>query len=734
MTLLVFAAAWLLDVVAATAGLAPLWPLLAPLAAGACLGFLLARRWQLAVLSLALVLVASAGLLRYESVRPPDSPGGVALFNDGEPVALRGTIDARPEERPRSQRFRLDVDAVEEVGVWRPLDGRVLVTTRLFPRFRYGDQLELRGRLETPPRFEGFDYRGYLARQGVVSTAAFPRIERLDTGGGSAFSRALIAAREPLLDALERALPEPEAALAKGILLGERAAIPRDLSDDFNASGISHLVAISGFNMTLVAGFGVGALSWLLGRRNATIFAIGLVLLFALFVGAAPSVLRAAIMGVVMLGASLAGRPGSALTAIGVAAAGLTLWQPLAIDDVAFQLSFAATLGLILLARPLAEALRPLLRRLLPDGLAVFAAVTIAATVAVLPIIAATFGRVSLVAVPANLLAVPAFPLILVSAAATAGLGALSDGLGALAGALAYLPLTYMVRLGRFLADLPAASIGLGDVGSLEAVLLYGLIAIVALFARRRRAAAEEPARRFALRPALPAAAVVFVLAGLTWADLLAGGRDRLSVCVLDVGQGDAILVTTPAGGRVLIDGGPSGLSLSQALGRELPPDVRRLDLLVLTHAQDDHLTGLVSVLERYAVGAVLVSPLPGETAASRAWRDALAEYSPNVIEAAAGQRLDLGHGVRIEVLGPRPRLTAPGADLNDASVVLRLVYGEVSFLLTGDIEAAGEAALLGGGARLHRPQGRSPRLRWLHDARLPRRGASRRGSHLRRR
>ncbi len=416
-------------------------------------------------------------------------------------------------------------------------------------------------------------------------------------------------------------------------------------------------------------------------------------------------------MGVLMLGASLVGRPGSALTAI--AAAGLTLWQPLAIDDVAFQLSFAATFGLILLARPSADALRPALGRFLPAPAADFlgeeSAVTIAATVAVLPIIAVSFGRVSLVAVPANLLALPAFPLILATSAVSAGPGVLSAEAGQWAGAVAYLPLTYLVRLGRFFADLPTASVELGRVGLVEAALLYAAVATaIALVGLRRRAAPPEPALSLRFAPALPLTVVVLVLAGLVWSGLLAGGRDRLSISILDVGQGDAILVTTPAGHRILIDGGPSGVALSQALGRELPAGVHRIDLVVLSHAQDDHLVGLVGVLDRYEVGAVLLSPLEGETAANHAWQEALAEQAVPVREAVAGEWLDLGEGAWLEVLGPAADLPAAAADLpaaaadlNSASVVLRLVHGSVSFLLTGDLTAEGEDALLGRGPAL---------------------------------
>ena len=698
------AVAWLAGVVAAALGGAALWPLLALGGAGVAIGALVAGRRREAVGIGALVLVALAALARYEGARPPDAPGtgSVGVFNDGGPVTLRGTVVDEPEESDLAQRFSLRVDAYRDGDAWRPTSGKVLVTTRLFPRYRYGDGLQLTGVLQTPPRFDGFDYREYLARRGVVSLTAFPDVERVGSGG-SVLQRALAAVRRPLSDALTRSLPEPESALARGILLGERASIPDDVTDEFNRSGISHLVAISGYNVMLVAGFTAGGLAWLIGRREATVVAMIVVVAYALVVGASPPVLRATLMGEVMLGATLAGRRGSALGAVLLAGAALAAWQPLNVDDISFQLSFAATLGMVLFAEPLGERLRRGLARL-PEGLAATlseqAAVTVAASLAVLPIIGASFGRVSLISLPANLIAVPLFPLVLASAFFAALAGAVSDGLGLLAGQAAYLPLAALVRLGDLASGLPYASVSIDGLGTLGAAALYVPVLLLGGLVRGRTppSSADAPAP-LRLRPALVVALVVGVIAAWVWWDGLAPDEGRLSVSILDVGQGDAILIEAPSGRRVLVDGGPSGARLAQALSRELPPAARRIDVVVLSHGQDDHVTGLVTAVERYEVGAVLAGPLPGKSTAYAAWREAVADRGLPLRVAVVGDWIDLGGGARIEVLAPPARPLRGGADdLNDNSVILRLVYGEVSFLLTGDVAAVGEEALLAAG------------------------------------
>ncbi|MPZ50762.1 MAG: MBL fold metallo-hydrolase, partial [Dehalococcoidia bacterium] len=219
---------------------------------------------------------------------------------------------------------------------------------------------------------------------------------------------------------------------------------------------------------------------------------------------------------------------------------------------------------------------------------------------------------------------------------------------------------------------------------------------------QRSRGERAEPSRSPRLRWTLAAAGVLGLMAVFAWSQTLSQPDERLRVSVLDVGQGDAILIETPDGRRILVDGGPSGSVLLQRLGEELPASAHRIALVVLTHGQDDHVTGLVSLFGRYEIEAALVGPLQGESAAYHAWQEELQRRDVRLHQAAAGEWADLGGGVRLEVLGPpRELIGASGGALNDNSVVLRLIYGGVSFLLTGDIEAAGERALMAGGGAL---------------------------------
>lgn len=502
-------------------------------------------------------------------------------------------------------------------------------------------------------------------------------------------------------------MPEPEAALAKGILLGLRSSIPRDLTDDFNRSGISHLVAISGYNVMLLAGFSVASLAWIIGRRWAICCSIFIIVFYAVLVGASPSVLRATIMAVVVLTASLAGRPRESLHALILTAALLTFWQPLIVDDVAFQLSFAATLSIVLFASRIQDLAALHLRRLMPEAMARLVgdhlAVTAAASLAVMPIIAITFDRISPIALATNLVIVPVFPLVLGASGVTAIAGVLDTGLGRLVGEVAYLPLAYMVEVGRFGASLPGAAVPIAGLGSREALIAYVGIAGAGLVLLRSSRRMVEPLASARLTSVSIATVGLVVITGAVWWSALDSGDSRLRVTILDVGQGDAILLETLAGHRLLIDGGRSGSRLLQELGEVVPANDRRIDVVLLTHAQDDHLVGLVPVVERYEVGQAISGELEGETGAYVAWRDALERRNIPLIIASAGQQAELGSGVYLEVLSPKEGGVSGGSDiLNENSLILRLVYGEVSFLLTGDVTEVGEDLLLDSRGDLH--------------------------------
>jgi competence protein ComEC len=721
--LVLVAIAWVAGLIAARHWLVPagVEPLslallcLLPLAA-----FLLWREDRSMRLSSACALALLLAALRYQAALPNMAdPSLVAHYNDQGWATIEGVVRDYPDVRDTWTNLRLEAESLAIQGQARPVRGTVLVRAPRLPEYRYGDRLRVTGPLETPPELEGFSYRAYLERKGVYSWIPRPQIERLASGQGSPFWTILFAVKDRARDAIARLVPEPEASLLQGIVLGVRSGIPADLYDQFNATGTSHIIVISGANITLVAVLFSRAFGRMLGKRRAYWFTLAGIVLYVLLVGADAAVVRAGAMGGLLVTALYLGRQATAYVSLCASAIVLTAINPLALWDAGFQLSFAATLSLILFTPALERLFEGGLQRALPQERARQALrylndaliVTLAAQILTLPLVVCLFGRLSLVAPLANLLILPVQPLVMSwgGATALASLVPWLPAMEAVSRAIAWVPwlcLAYTVAVVRWLAAWPFASIPISQANAGWFVLSYSLILGAAWAWHEGRETARRAwawLRPLRLRPSTAALlGVPLAAAILGWLAVLHLPDGKLHVAVLDVGQGDAILITSPLGQQILVDGGPSPAALTSALGHEMPFWDRSLDLVVMTHPDADHITGLVEVLRRFQVGGWLDNGQPDDDPISVACQELLAEAGTPHHAVHAGDRLDLGEGLVLQVLHPPPEPVAgTAADTNNNSLVLRLVWQGASFLLTGDLEADGERLLLGSGQAL---------------------------------
>jgi competence protein ComEC len=406
------------------------------------------------------------------------------------------------------------------------------------------------------------------------------------------------------------------------------------------------------------------------------------------------------------------GRPGLALNSLIASGLVLTLINPLILWDVGFQLSFMATLGLIVLVPPLERAFFGLLQRWLHTeqvGLAMallseLLIITLAAQIITGPLVVYHFGRLSLVSLLTNLLILPVQPPIMILGGLATVAGLVWLPLGQIVGWLVWLPLAWTVWMVELTARLPYAALDLGSFPLWLLVLCYAALA-AGIWAANRPREEQEAIPHFRLPEVGTATTRLWVggagvAALLVWLAVLALPDGRLHVAFLDVGQGDAILVTTPAGRQMLIDGGPSITELNWRLGQQMPFWDRTLELVVNTHPDLDHVGGLVSLLDRYRVEQALLSDVDGNSEPYREWATELADAKLTPVIAQAGTKLDLGDGVMATVLNPGP--AAIGLDeFNNHSVVLLLQFGQISFLLPGDIEVPIESQLVSNGAPL---------------------------------
>ncbi len=682
-------------------GAVPLGALLAATVAGAAAtGWLSLRRGSAVPGAVFLLLLscAAGGIRAGQALAPLPGPLGSWL---GRRVILTGVV--QPDSRP--DRLVLRVEQVGGASIPRLAQPRVLVRLaghrpaaaengpddHAGPAWRAGDRVRAAGRLETPrgPGNPGeFDARAHLARRGIrgILLAREADVER--AGRAPAGPQGAAASVRLALGRVYReTLPPVHAAVLEGLLYGTTDAIPAPTREAFRVTGVFHLLAVSGSNVAFVILSATLAMRALRVPAGVTVPAgLAIIAFYALLAEGDASVVRASVMGGLALVAGVARRRRDFWTALAAAALAILAWEPLALYEPGFQLSFAATAGLATMAGPLGALAAARLPAVPRAPLGVTAA-TAAAEVAVAPLAAWHFNALPAYGLVANLVAVPLAGWLVVSGGAAGLLG------------LVWLPLAAAVNLVNraALGLLLAAVEGIGRLpGALLAVPTPRPAWVALYFLGLAVAFGWVPARHARAARRLLAAGALVVLLSLLATIVF---PRPLEVVFYDVGQGDAALVLTPARGAVLIDGGSaSGWDHGE---RVILPDLRRRGIrrvawVVLSHPHEDHVGGLVSVVRQVRVGAILDSGQPNPIPAYEAILRAALDRSVPFVVGRRGDSFDLGRGARLQVLHPpEPLLSAAGSDLNANSLVLRLEYGRASFLLTGDLEGAAEAELV---------------------------------------
>jgi competence protein ComEC len=705
MSLVYFAVAWTAGIVLAKGVDIP-WQVLPLFALSSLLGLILWRDDRRVQMGAVCVLAFALGAGRFLLAVPRFDDTSLAAYN-GEWATLEGLVVAEPDERDRHTNLRVRARRLLlPDGAAREVDGLVLVSTTRYPRHEYGDEVRVEGLLEMPWQFEGFSYRDYLARRRIYSVMGRAQVDLLAENQASPTIYHLLAFKRRAQESIAGVLSEPQAGLLTGILLGVESGIPEDLMADFSATGTTHLIAISGFNITIIGGIFAGLAQGLFDRRRAMLIGIVGVVIYTLLVGASPAVVRAALMGLLYLFGRYIGRPSYAPVSLGAAAVALTAWNPHVLWDLGFLLSFAATAGLMLYTEPLARTVESALGRVTSAERAermvnlvseVFL-VTVAAQITTIPILLVAFGQLSLITLLSNILVLPFQPYLMISGGIATLLGLIRQPLGQPVAWVVWVFLTYTIEMVRWTADIPFASVPVEVEGWMVGVY-YGLLGGTTWWITRPKERRQELwgqlwswlSSNLASKVLIGGSVILLVLALFLRGNLPDG---RLHVSFLDVGQGDAIFVQTPSGRQALIDGGPSPSVLLSHLGRRMGFWDRSLDLIMLTHPDADHITGLVSVLERYRVDRVVFREVGCDDAMCEEWRRLVEEGGATVYRGEAGLEIELDEGLRLEVLHPGVELLA-SEGFNDSSLVTRLTYGQASMLLTGDIRAKAERRLL---------------------------------------
>ncbi len=688
MPLLWLSLAWLAGIALAN-WLALPWYAWATLCLAGILGAVLEKRRQrvfaapawrvsLAVAPGLLLTLLALGGLRYQWAERPFTARQLAYYNDGAPVILTGVINAPQDVRDDEIRLQVRVQEIVAEGEFiKAQKSQLLAVMPAGGTWHYGDEIQLSGTPLTPFESEAFSYRAYLARTGTDSILYYPQIVLLQSGQGNPLMRVIFALRDKAHAVLRAIFPQPEAALLMGILLGNDHEIPDSLQNAFRDTGTAHIIAISGFNMTILAGLFMNIFQRITRKPAASLFAAAALIFYTLLVGASPAVVRAAIMAVMGLIGRLIGRRQSGSTSLSFTAAVMCLFNPLLLWDASFQLSFTATLGLVLYADPLQAGFTrwaerrysPHTARRLAGPVGEYLLFTLAAQITTLPVVAYHFQRISLSTLLANPLVLPVQPPVMVLSGLALIGGLIWLPIGKILAWLALPLTTYTIRMAEWLAQLPSSVLVLNGFPAWMVLLYY-----LALFGFTLSGQIFVPLQR-SRRPALILLAGGLICAGLM-RSALAAPDGYLHISLAGIPSADCLYLQTPSGSRILVNGAPSASELNNFLGRRLPPFDHHLDAVILAGQSKSQLEGLPAVLERFPASQAAWAGPAAEGRNTRRLNTVWQTQGISAAEIPTRSTLQLDESVTLQVLA------AP--DSERAALLLR--YGTLRVLIPGGV------------------------------------------------
>ena len=375
-------------------------------------------------------------------------------------IVVTGDIVETPVNKQNSQEVVVgNLNIIKSDNEIIPLNGKMLLQTRNFPEYYYGEVLQIEGEITEPISLGEFDYKSYLENQGIYGVVRFPYISIISENGGNIFLRVLFSFRLQIESNINRFFPEPEASLLSGIILGVQRNFPPYFKDNLQKTGTTHIVVVSGTNITLVMMIFI-VFSPYLGRRRMLTFSLLGIFIYVFLVGFDPPVLRALIMFIPAYFSQIYGRDGDVFTNFIFAADVILFINPLLINNISFQLSFSATLGLILVFPILKQLIR------LPDVIREGLLVSLSAQIMTLPIIVYNFKEYSTVSPLVNLLLIPIVPILTWGGFIFIPLSFLNGIITNIYSWFLYIPLTYFVKIVNFFGDFPGASISLQNIST----------------------------------------------------------------------------------------------------------------------------------------------------------------------------------------------------------------------------------------------------------------------------
>ncbi|HCL90353.1 MAG TPA: DNA internalization-related competence protein ComEC/Rec2 [Candidatus Atribacteria bacterium] len=654
-----------------------------------------AKQWNTttALLFLTIFLI---GIFNYNLNSRPTGANHIANFiQDKKLIIIGSVIDKEYYPNKEKISLKVKVNQIERGDSNIRAQGLILVNTYSGDcPYEYGDVLKIKGRLEKPIRpnnFGEFDYELYLAREKIFSYLNIWQekdIQKIGEDDSNFLLSFSLSARDKIKEITNQTLPYPYNYLLVGMLLGEKGFIPPYLKEVFTDAGIMHILAVSGLHVGIIAMALLALLGILQLPKKLKLFTLILILImYASITGFRPSVLRATIMFILLIGGKLLNRSRNLNISLFFAAFLILLLNPLILYDAGFLLSFIVTFFIINLS-PILQGLFSKIVVWIKNPLAV----STAAWIGIFPLSAYFFSKVSIISIISNIFIVPLTGIAVILGFTTFFIGLASIPLAGIIANINYLVLNLITLIAKSFSSLPFAFIYVAQPSVIIIILYYlTVFFIIEMFYK------DTLSQKIKKKAGLVVLSVTLLIIIVQ----VFYPADQLKVNFINVGQGDCILIEAPNNIDILIDGGGTPQSDFDVGSKIVIPYLRRkgineVDLLILTHPHIDHLEGLLPVLKEIKVDMVLDGGLTCDLSEYKEFISLIIKKGIPYHKAKAGDNFIFSNNLEIFLLNPLYDSDFyRDSDFNNASIVVKLSYKNADFLFTGDIEEAAEKKLL---------------------------------------